>query len=168
MVGYFVDVWRGFRSVLVSMGVTLKYLVTPAVTVQYPSEKRRLPMRSLNRHVLTVDLDTGKLKCTACDLCARICPARCIHIVGAGKGKERYPKAFEIDHNLCMYCNLCVEVCPFDAISMWTGNYEFGGYSRTDLVFDLKALTADRFYPTPMTPELVPSQQAPALKDASH
>ncbi len=158
MVAYVRQVWRGFKSILVSMGVTLKYLLTPAVTVQYPLEKRRLPMRSLNRHVLTVDLETGKLKCTACDQCARICPARCIHIVGEGKGKERYPKAFEIDHNLCMYCNLCVEVCPFDAITMWTGNYEFGGYSRTDLVFDLKALTADRFYPTPMTPELVPRE----------
>jgi formate hydrogenlyase subunit 6/NADH:ubiquinone oxidoreductase subunit I len=51
-----------------------------------------------------------------------------------------------------MYCNLCVEVCPFDAISMWTGKYELGGFSRTNLVYDMETLHADGFYPTIMSP----------------
>jgi NADH-quinone oxidoreductase subunit I len=102
--------------------------------------------------VLTVDLVSGKLKCTACDACAKICPTRCITMVGAGKGKERHPTEFVIDHNLCMYCNLCVEVCPFDAITMWTGNFEIGAFHRTGLVFDQAALHAGKFYPSPTTP----------------
>ena len=160
MIAYVRDIGLGFLSILVSMGVTLRHLFTPALTVQYPKERRRLPLRSLNRHVLTIELATGKLKCTACDACAKICPTRCITIVGAGKGKERHPVEFVIDHNLCMYCNLCVEVCPFDAITMWTGQYEFGAFRRTGLVIDKQEMTATGYYPTPMTPEAVPAGAA--------
>ena len=52
-----------------------------------------------------------------------------------------------------MYCNLCVEVCPFDAITMWTRIGELSSATRSNLVYDLQALTADRYYPSPTTPE---------------
>ena len=162
MIIYLREVWIGFLSILVSMGVTLRHLFSHAITVQYPYEIRRFPLRSLNRHVLTVNLATNTLKCTACDACAKICPTRCITIIGAGKGKERHPVEFVIDHNLCMYCNLCVEACPFDAITMWTGKFEIGAFNRMGLVFDQTALHADKFYPSPETPELV--EVAPATK----
>jgi len=149
---YLRELWGGFWSIILSMQITLRYLFTRAVTVQYPEEKRQLPVRALTRHVLTVDLDSKELKCTACDMCARICPTNCIYLEGEGKGKARRPKWFVIDHNLCMYCNLCVEVCPFDAISMYTGMYELGGFSRTSLVYDMETMHADGFYPTIMSP----------------
>jgi len=160
MISYLHDVWAGLVSILAAMRVTLRHLFTPAITLQYPTVRRTLPLRSLNRHVLTVDLGNGKLKCTSCDACAKVCPTRCITIVGAGKGKERHPVEFVIDHNLCMYCNLCVEACPFDAITMWTGNFEIGAFNRMGLVFDQRALHADRFFPTPDTPALI---EAPAV-----
>lgn len=162
MIGYARGIWLGFLTILAAMQVTLRHLFSHAITLQYPTQKRILPLRALNRHVLTIDLETGKLKCPACDACAKICPTRCITIVGTGKGKERHPIEFVIDHNLCMYCNLCVEYCPFDAISMWTGNYETGAFSRLGLVYDQAALHADRFYPTPETPALPPKPEAPA------
>jgi NADH-quinone oxidoreductase subunit I len=152
MVRYIATIWQGFVSILASLVVTLRYLGTHAVTVQYPTERRMLPLRALNRHVLTVDLATGKLKCNACESCARICPTRCITVIGVGRGKERHPAEFVIDHNLCMYCNLCVEVCPFGSITMWTGNFELGAFNRRGLVFDKAALHADKFYPTPAEP----------------
>ena len=158
MIAYLRSIWSGMLTILSAMRVTLRHLFTPALTVQYPTVRRTLPLRSLNRHVLTVDMGTGKLKCTSCDACAKVCPTRCITIIGAGKGKERHPVEFVIDHNLCMYCNLCVEACPFDAITMWTGNFEIGAYNRMGLVFDQTALHADRFYPTPETPALVESK----------
>jgi NADH-quinone oxidoreductase subunit I len=160
MLAYSRDIWSGLVTIVHAMQVTLRHLFTPAVTVQYPTQRRTLPLRSLNRHNLTIDLATGKLKCTACDACAKICPTRCITIVGAGKGKERHPVEFVIDHNLCMYCNLCVEACPFDAITMWTGNFEIGAFNRAGLVFDQTALHADRFFPTPDTP-VQPTAPAP-------
>ncbi|MEE8224686.1 MAG: NADH-quinone oxidoreductase subunit I, partial [candidate division NC10 bacterium] len=77
---YLRDVVLGFWSIILSMQITLRYLFTRAVTVQYPEEKRQLPTRALTQHVLTIDLDSEELKCTACDMCARICPANCIHL----------------------------------------------------------------------------------------
>jgi len=145
-------VW-GLKSICVSLWVTLRYLFTPAITVQYPEEKRVQPLRTLNRHVLTVDTLTGTLKCTACNLCAVVCPTRCIELTGHGNGKERRADTFFIDHNLCMYCNLCVEVCPFDAITMWTRIDELSAYTRSGLVYDQPTMTATTFYPSPMTPE---------------
>lgn len=160
MGSYFSDLFGGSVSILRSMKVTLRYLFTRAITVQYPDEQRPQPLRMLNRHVLTIEETTGQLKCTACEACARICPTRCIELTGSGKGKNRRPSAFTIDHNLCMYCNLCVEVCPFDAITMWTRIGELSSDVRSGLVYDLKALTAERFYPSPMTPEK-PAPPAP-------
>ena len=152
MWNYLREIGTGFWSIVRAMQVTLRYLFTRAVTVQYPEEKRALPPRALTQHVLTIDLESQELKCTACDMCARICPTNCIYLAGEGKGKARRPAWFLIDHNLCMYCNLCVEVCPFDAISMWTGKYELGGFSRTNLVYDMDTLHADGFYPSIMSP----------------
>lgn len=157
MGSYFSDLFGGSASILRSMKVTLRYLFTRAITVQYPDEQRPQPLRALNRHVLTIEETTGQLKCTACEACARICPTRCIELTGTGKGKNRHPSAFSIDHNLCMYCNLCVEVCPFDAITMWTRIGELSAPVRSSLVFDIKALTAERFYPSPTTPEKPPA-----------
>ena len=150
---YLRDLFGGLWSILLALKVTLRYLFTPAITTQYPDEHRVQPLRTLNRHILTIEEGTGRLKCTACDACARICPTRCIELTGAGKGKDRRADTFFIDHNLCMYCNLCVEVCPFDAITMWTRIGELSAYTRSGLVYDQPTMTADRFYPTPMTPE---------------
>jgi NADH-quinone oxidoreductase subunit I len=154
---YFSDLFGGSISILRSLRVTLRFLFTRAITVQYPDEQRTQPLRALNRHVLRIDETTNQLKCTACEACAKICPTRCIELTGTGKGKNRHPSAFIIDHNLCMYCNLCVEVCPFDAITMWTRIGELGSDSRSSLVYDLTALTATRFYPSPDTPERPPA-----------
>ena len=157
---YFTDLFGGLWSILVALRVTLRYLFTPAITTQYPDEKRPQPLRTLNRHALTVEELTGQLKCVACNLCAVICPTRCIELTGACKGKERRADTFFIDHNLCMYCNLCVEVCPFDAITMWTRIDELSAYTRSGLVYDQPTMTADRFYPSPMTPERAPGTTA--------
>jgi hypothetical protein len=35
---------------------------------------------------------------------------------------------------------------------MYTGMYELGGFSRTNLVYDMETMHADGFYPTIMTP----------------
>ena len=52
------------------------------VTVEYPKQKRRKAVRLHGRHVLN-RYEDGMEKCIGCELCAGVCPARCIY-VGAG------------------------------------------------------------------------------------
>ena len=47
-------------------------------------------------------------KCKGCSLCARKCPAGCIH------GEVKSP--FVIDNSKCLKCGACMESCKFGAI----------------------------------------------------
>src|SRR4051812_41424562 len=62
--------------------VTFKQMFEPKVTVQYPEEKRPKPERFHGRHVLN-RYEDGMEKCIGCELCAGVCPARCIYVRGA-------------------------------------------------------------------------------------
>ena len=56
------------------LGVTLRTMFKPAVTVQYPHVKEAPPTRA--RGVIALKEEN----CTVCMLCARECPAWCIYI----------------------------------------------------------------------------------------
>jgi formate hydrogenlyase subunit 6/NADH:ubiquinone oxidoreductase subunit I len=121
------------------LGVTLKTLMTPATTQQYPHVKPDLPPRT--RGVIAL-MDEN---CTVCMLCARECPDWCIYI---DSRKETVPTdkpgrtrtrnvldRFAIDFALCMYCGICVEVCPFDAL-FWSPEFEYSEYSISELLHE--------------------------------
>mgnify|MGYP003779729191 FL=1 len=60
-------------------------------------------------------------RCTACGICARVCPPQCIYIERATDDRGRpkaQPSGFWIDAVVCMSCGYCAEYCPFDAIKM--------------------------------------------------
>ena len=63
-------------------GVTIKQVFKKPVTTRYPKEKRPKPERFHGRHVLN-RYDDGMEKCIGCELCAGVCPARCIYVRGA-------------------------------------------------------------------------------------
>ncbi len=91
----------------------------------------------------------GKLRCTACGICAKVCPPQCIWIVRAttpeGKPKPQ-PAEFYIDIDVCMNCGLCAEFCPFDAIKM-DHVYELAGYERYfSHIFDIHTLSKPSSY----------------------
>ena len=122
------------------LGVTLKTMLKPAVTVQYPHVKEAPPTRA--RGVIALKEEN----CTVCMLCARECPDWCIYIEGHGDkapprregGKPRTVfilDRFDIDYALCMYCGICVEVCPFDAL-FWSPEYEYSEVAIADLLHD--------------------------------
>ena len=143
--GLAADILGTALSILKGLWVTHITFWRPKVTVQYP---HRSPAEDYKPRpgyrgdfALLTDRETGALKCTACMSCARICPDKCIHIEGEGKGKERKPTVFIIDLGLCMFCHLCVEACPFDALTM-TPDYEQAEYSPRALIRDLDRLTA--------------------------
>src|SRR5262245_1515311 len=122
------------------LGVTLRTMLRPAVTVQYPHEREEPPTRA--RGVIALKEEN----CTVCMLCARQCPDWCIYIEGH---KEKRPPRregakprtvnvldrFDIDYALCMYCGICVEVCPFDALH-WSPEYEYSEISIAGLLHD--------------------------------
>ena len=72
---YFNDIFRSVWSVLIGMKVTFVHLFTPAVTVQYPDVKLKLPERARNRLYVNMDDCIGcheksRLK-TDCNDCHR-------------------------------------------------------------------------------------------------
>ncbi len=136
------------------------------ITVQYPEEKLPVPENfrfvpflvyepTLDENGKSkIDAKTGKEeigyeRCTACGICAKVCPPQCIWIVRATtpEGKPK-PKAaeFYIDIDVCMNCGYCAEYCPFDAIKM-DHDYQLANYERhVSHIFDVAALMKSTTY----------------------
>jgi len=143
---YFKDIWEGLYTVLVGMRVTWRHLFTPAVTIQYPDVKLKLPERARNR--LYVNMDD----CIGCDQCSMVCPVDCITIetikstpdvdlglTSVGTKKRLYVPRFDIDIAKCCYCGLCVYPCPTECIKM-TDVYEFSEYERQNLIYSFSVM----------------------------
>jgi NADH-quinone oxidoreductase subunit I len=151
-------------AVAKGMGVTLKEMLSPAVTEAYPEEPARLQDRYRGVHVLERD-QNGLEKCVACFLCSAICPANCIYIEAAENsaelrisGGERYAKVYNIDYSRCIFCGYCVEACPTDAIVHGHG-FEIASYSTSMLVYRKEQLLAP-LAPAPAPPRLADEQHA--------
>lgn len=134
--------WRNlFIHALHVVGLARK--VPASVTVQYPDQRLPYPETFRGCHRLTLKED-GKVKCTACFLCATACPAACIYIEAgeyADDSVEKFPVRYEIDTLRCIYCGFCVEACPCDAIRMDTGVHPANrGFSRKEFVEDKAVL----------------------------
>jgi NADH-quinone oxidoreductase subunit I len=118
---------------------TLKTMVRPAHTEQYPDVEPDLPPRSRGVIALLAE------NCTVCMLCARECPDWCIYIdshkesfqpPGAARPRQRNVlDRFAIDFSLCMWCGICIEACPFDAL-YWTPEFEYAEYDIRDLLHE--------------------------------
>src|SRR5947207_815838 len=125
------------------LGVTLKHMLQPSITQQYPDEKPNLPPRT--RGVIALKQEN----CTVCWKCSRECPDCCIYIEShkethppAGGGRARSVKVldrFAIDYALCMYCGICVEVCPFDAL-FWAPDFEYAEYDIVEMTHEKERL----------------------------
>ena len=126
-------------SIAKGMGVTLKEMMSPTTTENYPDEPATLEERFRGIHVLQRDVN-GMEKCVACFLCAAACPSNCIYIEAAENtdqkrisGGERYASVYNIDYNRCIFCGYCVEACPTDAITHGHG-LEVASYNTATLI----------------------------------
>lgn len=98
-------------------------------TIEYPEQKQTLTEATRQFPMLVFDGDDPMkgLRCTACQICEKECPPKCIYIVKSKdkrvdyKGQNQfYPAIFDIDLSVCMSCQICTEVCPFESIKMDT------------------------------------------------
>src|SRR6478735_7424910 len=128
--------------------ITFKQIFEPKVTTQYPDEKRPKPPRFHGRHVLN-RYEDGMEKCIGCELCAGVCPARCIYVRGRDNPPgdpvspgERYGYVYEINYLRCIHCDLCVEACPTEAITE-TKLFEFSFTKRDDAIYTKDELLVD-------------------------
>lgn len=122
------------------LGVTFSQMFKRPVTLEYPEVKRPKPERMHGRHVLN-RYEDGMEKCIGCELCASVCPARCIYVRGADNPVdapvspgERYGYVYEINYLRCIHCDLCVEACPTEAITE-TKLFEFSFTDRSDAIY---------------------------------
>ena len=137
----FLDFFKGFV-------VTGKLPFKPKVTTQYPEEKRPKPERFHGRHVLN-RYEDGMEKCIGCELCAGVCPARCIYVRGADNPPdapvspgERYGFVYEINFLRCIHCDMCVEACPTEAITE-SKLFEWSFINREDAIYTKAELLVD-------------------------
>jgi NADH-quinone oxidoreductase subunit I len=141
---------RGFlvtaRQIGRSKKVTRQYSGGPDEGAR--DEKAPKPERLHGRHVLN-RYEDGMEKCIGCELCAGVCPAKCIYVRGADNPiddpvspGERYGYVYEINYLRCIHCDLCVEACPTEAITE-SKLFEFSFTNRNDAVYTKAELVVD-------------------------
>lgn len=112
-------------------------------TIQYPEQRRRIPQNYRALPMLVYDESPERPRCTACGICARVCPPQCIWIQRGTdeKGRPRaQPAGFWIDATICMSCGSCSEYCPFDAIKMNQVHEIVTTDRDRDLFYDMQKL----------------------------
>jgi NADH-quinone oxidoreductase subunit I len=141
------EILSGAAAIVKGMGVTVKEMMNPIITDDYPDAPPVFQERYRGLHVLQRD-DNGLEKCVACFLCSAACPTQCIYIEAADNtdqerisGGERYAKVYNIDYSRCIFCGYCVEACPTDAITHGHG-FELASYNTSTLIYRKEQLLA--------------------------
>ena len=138
----------GVRSIfllefLAATGLSLRYMLKPKATLNYPHEKSPLSPRFKGEHALR-RYPNGEERCIACKLCEAICPAQAITIEAGPRRNDgtRRASRYDLDMVKCIYCGLCQESCPVDAI-VEGPNFEFSTETREELYYEKERLLAN-------------------------
>lgn len=138
------DILVGLWSIANGLAVTLRNMVRPRVTLDYPAKPAPIFPRYRGRLQHLRD-ETGRPKCTACLACQKACPTLALPTIEGDdrKGKEKRVKTYLWDAGRCLFCGYCVEACPFDALRMTT-DYRVVGETREALHLGLEQLLEPR------------------------
>ncbi len=138
MGGYFKELFSGTWSLLVGLGITIKYFFQPVVTVQYPRQTLKMTPRFRGHIELTRDEETGEPKCIVCGMCQRACPSNCITVNGEKPegAKKKVLTSYILNFTTCSLCGMCVESCKPNAIT-FSKDYNLAGVRKQDYIMDL-------------------------------
>ena len=129
-------------DVIGAVSLSLKYMMRPKATVNYPFERNPQSPRFRGEHALR-RYPNGEERCIACKLCEAICPAQAITIEAEPRADgSRRTTRYDIDMVKCIYCGLCQEACPVDAI-VEGPNSEFTVETREELLYDKEKLLSN-------------------------
>lgn len=131
MSNYFKRLIFGPLDLIKGLVVTFRNLVSPAITLQYPTQKQ--PMKEKFRGLV----DLSAEKCICCYQCMKICPTNCLSITHEDlpQNKKR-PETFKYKMEICCFCGLCSQACPTSAIYM-NKIYEIATSERKKLEINL-------------------------------
>ncbi len=144
-------IFEYFRSLmllelLAGMGLTMRHMFRPNITILYPEEKTPKSPRFRGLHALR-RYPNGEERCIACKLCEAVCPALAITIESTQRDDgSRRTTLYEIDLFKCIYCGFCEESCPVDSIVL-TDFLEYHFEDRAEANLNKEQLLAigDRF-----------------------
>ncbi len=133
MLNYFKTIGQVSWALCKGLGVTLRHMFSPALTVQYPYEK--VPPADRFRGALAFHPDL----CICCEMCTRACPSQCITMESLRNEQTKRKELiwYRIDFSRCHFCALCEESCPTKNKSIHhTSEYELTFNSRKDFVVE--------------------------------
>lgn len=128
-------------DILQGLWLTLKTFLTPAVTRQYPTVKRKPFAGSRGLHAMRRDSE-GNAACIGCGLCEAVCPSKAITVITTEDPEHnKVVNAYELDLLRCVFCGFCIDACPVSAIMM-TPEFELACYNRNDAFYTRDRLVA--------------------------
>jgi len=142
MITYFSGIFKGIKSLLGGMSVTIRVFFRKKVTEQYPENRKTLVISERWRATLTMPHDeNNEHACNACGICQMNCPNGSISVISKmidtedGK-KKKVLDRYIYDLGTCTFCNLCVMNCNSGAIK-FSNEFENAVFTRSKLVEQL-------------------------------
>ncbi len=135
---YFKEIAVGVWRLMQGMGITMRNMLRPKVTEQYPENRGKKVYPEAFRALLTMPHDAdNRHRCTGCGICALNCPNGTIRVETLldEQGKKRL-LAHRYDLGSCTFCALCTQSCPQNAIA-WSNAFEHAVFDKEKLHLQL-------------------------------